>query len=85
MSDTEEKEEDEYFPIEFMLGHIEQLLPNRAYGIDSLTGLEKKKLYTKSHGIGVAKYTHHDACILLSSGKLSIHDPIDPILLSVDS
>ena len=37
--------------------------------IDSLTGQERKKLYTKSHGIGVAKYTHHDACILLSSGR----------------
>jgi COMPASS component SWD2 len=39
--------------------------------IDSLTGLEKKKIYTKTHGIGIAKYTHHEACVLLTSDKKS--------------
>ena len=39
--------------------------------IDSLTGEEKKKLYTKTYGIGTVKYTHHEACILLSSDKKS--------------
>ena len=51
--------------------------------VDSLAGLEKKKIYCKSLGIGKAKFTHHDASILVSSnnparnndGKyLSLHD-----------
>lgn len=35
--------------------------------IDSLTGIERKKIYCKSHGGGVVKYTHHDSCVLLTS------------------
>ncbi len=51
--------------------------------VDSLAGLEKKKIYCKSLGIGKAKYTHHDASILVSSNNparnndvkyLSLHD-----------
>ena len=41
--------------------------------IDSLSGEEKKKLYTKTHGIGSVKYTHHEACVLLSSERKT-HD-----------
>ena len=35
--------------------------------IDSLNGVEKKKMYTRSHGIGEVQYTHHESCVLLSS------------------
>lgn len=35
--------------------------------IDSLTGLEKKKLYTRTHGIGEVQYTHHESCVLMTS------------------
>jgi COMPASS component SWD2 len=35
--------------------------------IDSHSGLEKKKLYTRSHGIGEVQYTHHESCVLLTS------------------
>ena len=41
--------------------------------IDSLNGIEKKKIFTRSHGIGIAKYTHHQSCVLLSSERKS-HD-----------
>ena len=37
--------------------------------IDSLAGTEKKKLYTRAHGSGDVKFTHHDACVLLTSDQ----------------
>lgn len=37
--------------------------------IDALSGMEKKKLYTRSHGIGEVQYTHHDMCVLLTSDQ----------------
>ena len=37
--------------------------------IDCMTGIEKKKLYTKAHGIGQVKFTHHPSCVLLSSSQ----------------
>eukprot|EP01041_Mallomonas_annulata_P010922 gene10922-22799_t len=37
--------------------------------IDSFTGQENKKLFTKTHGIGQVQYTHHESCILLSSER----------------
>lgn len=37
--------------------------------IDCMTGMEKKKLYAKTHGIGHMKFTHHDSCILLTSAQ----------------
>lgn len=39
--------------------------------IDCATGIEKKKLYTRAHGIGQMKFTHHESCILLSSTQKS--------------
>lgn len=35
--------------------------------IDSLSGVEKKKIYAKTHGIGKIKYTHHESCVIMSS------------------
>ena len=37
--------------------------------IDSLTGEEKKKIFTKTHGIGSVVFTHHEQCVLASSVK----------------
>lgn len=34
--------------------------------VDALSGVEKKKVYAKTNGIGQVQYTHHEACILLS-------------------
>ena len=39
--------------------------------IDCMTGIEKKKMYTRTHGIGQMKFTHHPSCILLSSSQKS--------------
>jgi COMPASS component SWD2 len=39
--------------------------------IDCMTGIERKKLYSRSHGIGKMKFTHHESCILLSSTQKS--------------
>lgn len=41
--------------------------------IDALAGVERKKIYTKSHGIGTVKYTHHNYGVLVSSERKS-HD-----------
>jgi COMPASS component SWD2 len=41
--------------------------------IDALAGVERKKIYTKSHGIGKIKCTHHEYSILVSSERKS-HD-----------
>jgi COMPASS component SWD2 len=35
--------------------------------IDAHEGTEKKKLHTRRDQIGLAKYTHHEACVLLTS------------------
>ena len=35
--------------------------------VDALAGVEKKKLLTRRDMIGQAKYTHHEACVLLTS------------------
>ncbi len=35
--------------------------------VDSLSGVEKKKLLTRRDMIGQARYTHHEACVLLTS------------------
>lgn len=35
--------------------------------VDSLAGVERKKLLTRKDMIGQAKYTHHEACVLLTS------------------
>ena len=35
--------------------------------IDSINGVEKKKLYAKDGGIGKIQYTHHDSCVLFST------------------
>ena len=40
---------------------------NSLHLIDSLSGLEKKKLYARTHGIASVKYTHHESCVLLTS------------------
>jgi COMPASS component SWD2 len=37
------------------------------YLIDCLTGIEKKKMFTRTHGIGQMKFTYHPSCILISS------------------
>ena len=42
---------------------------NSLYLVDALTGVEKKKLFTKSHGIGKVRYTHHESCVLMTSGQ----------------
>lgn len=39
--------------------------------IDCMTGIEKKKMYSRTQGIGQMKYTHHPSCILLSSTQKS--------------
>lgn len=39
--------------------------------IDCMTGIEKKKMYTRTHGIGQMKFTHHPSCVLLSSSQKS--------------
>lgn len=39
--------------------------------IDSLTGLSRKKIKTKTHGIRNIAYTHHEYCVLASSTKTS--------------
>lgn len=41
--------------------------------IDSLAGVEKKKIFVKANGVGHVRYTHHDSCVLLSSDKKN-HD-----------
>ena len=35
--------------------------------IDALSGDEKKKLYAKADGTATVKFTHHEACVLVSS------------------
>ena len=42
--------------------------------IDALAGIERKKIYTKSHGGGIVKYTHHEAHVLMSSEKARSND-----------
>jgi len=37
--------------------------------IDSLSGLEKKKIYAKSTGVGKVQYTHHESSIICSSSE----------------
>jgi len=39
--------------------------------IDALTGMEKKKIYTKSHGVGLVKYTHHEYSVLATCERKS--------------
>ena len=41
--------------------------------VDALAGIVKKTVFTRAHGGGIAKYTHHESCILIGSGKSS-HD-----------
>jgi WD40 repeat protein len=36
---------------------------------DSLSGKEKKRINCKTHGVGRAAYTHHDACIIVSGDR----------------
>jgi len=38
--------------------------------VDALAGVEKKKLLTRRDTIGQAKYTHHEACVLLTSDQV---------------
>jgi len=50
--------------------------------IDALAGVERKKVYTKTNGGGLVKYTHHETCVLMTSERarasdvryLSLHD-----------
>jgi hypothetical protein len=42
--------------------------------IDALGGIERKEIYTKSHGGGIVKYTHHEAHVLMSSEKARSND-----------
>ena len=35
--------------------------------VDCMTGLERKKLFARSNGIGHVKFTHHESCILMSA------------------
>ena len=35
--------------------------------VDCMTGLERKKLFARSNGIGQVKFTHHESCILMSA------------------
>ena len=35
--------------------------------IDCMTGTERKKLFSRSSGVGQVKFTHHESCILTSS------------------
>jgi len=37
------------------------------YLIDALAGVEKKKLFCKATGLGLVRYTHHEACVLISA------------------
>lgn len=37
--------------------------------VDSLLGIERKKIFMKTHGIGLIAYTHHDSCVLVTSTK----------------
>jgi COMPASS component SWD2 len=38
--------------------------------VDCLTGQEKKKIHTKTFGLGTCvKYTHHESCVLCTSDK----------------
>lgn len=37
--------------------------------IDSLTGMEKKKLYTRTCGSGDIKFTHHESCVIMTSDQ----------------
>jgi COMPASS component SWD2 len=37
--------------------------------IDCMTGMEKKKMFSRTHGIGQMKFTNHPSCILLSSSQ----------------
>lgn len=37
--------------------------------IDSITGVEKKKILMKTHGIGLVKFTHHESCVLVTSER----------------
>ena len=39
------------------------------YLIDSISGQLKKKLFTKSAGLGQVVYTHHEQCVLCSSER----------------
>lgn len=39
--------------------------------VDCLSGVETKRLYCKTYGLGVVRYTHHESCILCSSEKKS--------------
>jgi COMPASS component SWD2 len=39
--------------------------------VDSLSGTQSKKFFMRSHGGGIVKYTHHEACVLLTSEKNS--------------
>ena len=53
--------------------HLVMGTDNSVHLIDALTGEERKKVYTKTHGVGKLKYTHHDMCVIVSSSKRS-HD-----------
>lgn len=41
------------------------------YLIDSLSGQQRKKLFTKSAGLGQVIFTHHEHCVLCTSDKSS--------------
>jgi COMPASS component SWD2 len=45
--------------------------------IDSLNGIEKKKLYAKTGGIGRLQYTHHESGILLSNSDKNKNNNFD--------
>lgn len=42
--------------------------------IDALSGEEKKKLYAKADGTATVKFTHHEACVLVSAERNSCND-----------
>lgn len=44
------------------------------YLINSLSGVERKKLFTKSAGGGIIKYSHHESCILMTCEKVSFEN-----------
>lgn len=37
--------------------------------VDSLAGTEKKKLFTRTHGSGDVKFTHHESCVIMTSDQ----------------
>jgi len=37
--------------------------------IDALGGTEKKKLFTRAHGSGDVRFTHHESCVIMTSDQ----------------